>query len=173
MLIRRFHRGLPGMLMLQGSQWWEGMRQGKEKSASALLPGWEAHVDAFAHAVTKAPKGAVVGVQLGDELVCMGLPWSNLSAIAARLRPRLPHSVFIYTNECFAGGPQRGKPCVPAAKGKDCDVKNPHTQVPGVHNECLNGHCSDRVWPSVPPEIDYISLDSCACSSALSLPLPL
>ena len=37
------------------------MRQGKEKSASALLPGWEAHIDAFAHAVTKAPRGAVVG----------------------------------------------------------------------------------------------------------------
>ena len=159
LLRRHSATGLPGLIMLQGSEWWAGMRSGKAKSGSALLPGWETRVDEFAHAVSSAPAGAVRGVQLGDELVCMGLPLSNLSAIAARLRPRLPQSTFIYTNECFVRS--RRSNCAPRLNGTDCPVKNKGTQVPGIHNECLpGGFCADRVWPFIPGDIDYISLDS-------------
>ena len=139
------------------------MRDGKGKSASALLPGWEDNVDAFAKTVSNAPAGSVAGVQLGDELVCTGLPLSNLSAIAARLRSRLPRAIFIYTNECFVHSTSPSHACDPAKNGSDCSVKNRRTQVPGVHNECHNGFCADRVWPAIPSEIDFISLDSYCC----------
>eukprot|EP01052_Picozoa_sp_SAG31_P026301 SAG31_NODE_2374_length_5842_cov_18.784433_1_plen_1112_part_00 len=159
-IIARFYNdGLPGLLMFMESQWWKGMREGKGKSASPLLPGWETHVDAFARAVVQAPIGSVAGVQLGDELVCMGLPLSNLSAMAARLRPRIPPNIFIYTNECFVHSRGSMHACDPAGNGSDCPVKNVRTQKPGVHNECRGGFCADRVWPSIPSQIDYISLD--------------
>ena len=161
-IVARFRDdGLPGLIMLMESEWWTGMRQGKGKSASPLLPGWEAHLDAFAKAVTKAPAGSVRGVQLGDELVCMGLPLANLSAIAAHLRPLLQKDIWIYTNECFVHSHNRpSHACDPAKNGTDCAVKNKGTQIPGVHNECRAGYCADRVWSAIPPEIDYVSLDN-------------
>jgi hypothetical protein len=160
-IIARFRDdGLPGMMMLMESEWWKGMRDGNGHSASALLPGWEVHVDAFAKAVSNAPSGSVVGVQLGDELVCLGLPLSNLSAIAARLRPRLPRAIFMYTNECFVHARWPSHACDAAKHGRDCAVKNKKTQVPGVHNECRNGFCADRVWAFIPSELDFISLDT-------------
>ena len=37
-----------------------------------------------------------------------------------------------------------------------------------MHNECRAGYCADRVWPAIPPEIDYISLDNVSVAPRLS-----
>ena len=169
-LVDIFERtGLPGLFVLEESPWWLKMRSGHAHTASALLPGWQVHLDQAAQAILAAPKGAVRGVMLGDELVCMGLPLSNLSAVATRLKSKLATrengSIFIYTNECFIypykyAGSKWANQCDPRKNGTDCPVKNKITQIPGQQNECTpDGVCRDRVWPSIPSAIDFVSLD--------------
>ena len=91
------------------------------RSASSLVPGWEATLrDIVTAASPHLASGAVAGLFLGDEIVCGGVPASNLSAVAAgakhALRSAGHSSALVYVNECknsFLGADGR-----PYIKGK-------------------------------------------------------
>jgi hypothetical protein len=74
---------------------------------SGLLPGWRARLGSWLDDATPLLKrGVIEGVYLGDELMCLGVPYSNYSAVATIVRARLDSlgsKAFIYSNEC--GGP--------------------------------------------------------------------
>jgi hypothetical protein len=93
---------VPGMLLLQNSKWHSGVFGSPLKTG--LAPGWEAAVDdciATLIPLARGNGGHIHGVQLGDELVCAGFSFANLTALAGRFHDGLhPHSVFIFTNEC-------------------------------------------------------------------------
>ena len=114
-----------------------------------LAAEWAATVDAVAAQVT-AHQPHIVGVQIGDELVDGGLSVANLSAVADRLRAKLPPSVFIYTNEGF----RYENPCNERPTGCKDSGAGPTT--------CKNNRCYPAVWSSMPASIDYISLDGYA-----------
>jgi hypothetical protein len=65
---------------------------------SALPSHWLVHIDAVARAMLA--NGGVQGVMLGDELVCRGVPQSNLTSVTIELRKRLPHKIWLWANEC-------------------------------------------------------------------------
>ena len=148
---------LPGMLMLPGDGPLESTpfllynSSGGRAGGSWLVRDWRSRAAAVAAAVRAHP--SIVGVQLGDELVCKGLPLSNLSAVASELRARLPPSTFLYTNECF----ETGDPCATAASCKGSGA-GPAT--------CAGGYCQPAACAAVPPAIDYVSLDAYAARAA-------
>ena len=115
---------------------------------TALSSSWEAVVDGIARQIGgTAAAGRIMGVQIGDELVDGGLTVQNLSAVASRLRLRLPSGVFIYTNEGFF----YDNPCSAA---QPCPSSGAGAAI------CLeNGLCRPHIWPFFPPALDYISLD--------------
>jgi hypothetical protein len=63
---------------------------------------WEAVVAGFIdQAKPYIAAGTAVGVFIGDEICCSyGVPYSNLSAVASKLKAGLPHA-WIHTNECW------------------------------------------------------------------------
>eukprot|EP01047_Picozoa_sp_COSAG01_P005120 COSAG01_NODE_172_length_23108_cov_26.690496_18_plen_1009_part_00 len=71
---------------------------GRASEVSVLPSDWLEHINSFAWTVLK--RGGVRGVMLGDELLCRGVPHSNLSAVTAELRKRLPREVWLWANEC-------------------------------------------------------------------------
>ena len=89
----------------------------------------------------------LAGLQIGDELVCGGLPLGNLSAVTAAVRAAMPAGAFMYTNECF----RTGAPCKADA---DCRGSGAGPAT------CESHHCEAAAWEVVPPAIDYISLDA-------------
>ena len=110
--------GVPGMLYLQNSKWHSAVYDGSPLK-TGLAKGWEAAVDdciATLVPLAKANGGHIVGIQLGDELVCGSIAhfsFADLSALAGRFHDGLhPHGVFVFTNEC-AGVPAAW-PQVPA-----------------------------------------------------------
>ena len=112
------------------------------RSASSLVPGWQATLREIVTAASPhLASGAVAGLFLGDEIVCGGIPASNLSAVAASAKHALRSaghpSALVYVNECwgtFIGAPGRG-----------CwdPIKRP----------CIKG--------KIPAGLDIISFDSC------------
>lgn len=145
-----------GMLVLQHSQWgaaifapppWGGPYPGGLRAAT-----WEGAVDDIVAILRPLP--FIVGVMLGDELVCSGFPLSNLSALASRLRSGLrSRDVFIYTNECFPAG----APCK-----TDADCRG-NSKQPGICATRPLGlpvaGCQAAVWPEMPSALDFISMD--------------
>ena len=70
------------------------------KSPAGLCPDWEDYLNAYiAHMKPHVDSGNVFGIFLGDEIVCGGIPYANLSLVAGRLKAALPKA-WIYTNEC-------------------------------------------------------------------------
>ena len=71
---------------------------------SGLVPGWQARLSSWMDDATPLLKrGAIEAVYLGDELMCLGVPYSNYSAVANVVRGRLDtlgSDAFIYSNEC-------------------------------------------------------------------------
>lgn len=120
----------------------------KQKYGTWLASDWRTTAAAIARAVADHK---LVGVLLGDELVCKGLPLSNLSAIATELRTQLPakirDKVWLYTNECF----ETGDPCKTSAgcRGSGAGAAT-----------CASGTCQPAAWPYMPRDLDYISLDA-------------
>ncbi len=155
--------GVPGMLLLQESQWSKPPHStGKSFifGAAGLSPSWETAVDDCITTLTplaKANGGHIHGIQLGDELVCGGFPLSNLSALANRLHDGLSkHGVLVFTNECFA----QGSPC---KNDSDCRLHGASGAGPGV---CIHsgpgvvfGGCQAPVWSELPYGLDAVSLD--------------
>jgi hypothetical protein len=145
-----------GMLVLQHSKWdaaifapppWGGPYPGGLQAAT-----WEGAVDDIVASLRPLP--FVVGVMIGDELVCSGFPLANLSALASRLRGGLlSREVFIYTNECFPAG----APCK-----TDADCRG-NSKQPGVCANQSSGlpvrGCQAAVWPEMPSGLDFISMD--------------
>jgi hypothetical protein len=115
--------GVPGLLNYEkakgaatgspGCQWHPAAAGAAEAAGGSfviengtLAPGWATSVDACIatlRPIAQAKK--LVGVMIGDELVCSGLPLSNLTALSSRLHDGLaPLGLFVYTNECFREG---------------------------------------------------------------------
>ena len=74
-------------------------RRAGESDRSVLPVDWRARL-ASASRTLRQRAGVVAGVQLGDELICRGVPPSNLSSVAAELRRLLPPDIWLFTNEC-------------------------------------------------------------------------
>ena len=114
-----------------------------------LARDWRRRVDGIVAAVAATQQGAVkvVGLQIGDELICGGFPLANMTSVTGALRAGLPSSVFIYTNECF----KVGKICKAST---DCPASG---VGPG---QCVHGRCEALPIAPCPPGLDYISLDA-------------
>ena len=74
---------------------------------SGLFPGWEGRLNGWLDEAEPLLRvGKIAGVYLGDELMGLGVPFSNYSAVAdivaARLRS-VGSQAWVYSNEC--GGP--------------------------------------------------------------------
>lgn len=71
---------------------------------SGLVPGWEARLAGWLDdAEPMIRDGKIEAVYLGDELMCLGVPFVNYTAVANTVRRRLDalnSSAFIYSNEC-------------------------------------------------------------------------
>eukprot|EP01047_Picozoa_sp_COSAG01_P013552 COSAG01_NODE_639_length_14598_cov_316.689841_12_plen_312_part_00 len=82
-----------------GNVWSRG-NGGGCKSPKGLCPGWQQYLNAYiAHMQPLIRSGQGFGIFLGDELVCSGIPYADLSMVAGRLKEAMP-SAWIYTNEC-------------------------------------------------------------------------
>lgn len=155
--------GLPGMINLEKSRWANSIRDKRPNAATnahiwsvskpmVLSARWEAAVDELVQTLLPlAPAHAnrVVGVMIGDELVCGHFPLANLTVLAGKLHDMLSGAgMFIFTNECF----REGFPCKTDA---DCA-----TQGSGAGPATCHGKtCHAAVWPEIPAGLDYISCD--------------
>ena len=74
-------------------------RAGGVPDRSVLPVDWRARLASASYTIGQRA-GVVAGVQLGDELICRGVPPSNLSSVAAELRRLLPPDIWLFTNEC-------------------------------------------------------------------------
>eukprot|EP00658_Telonema_sp_P-2_P065628 TRINITY_DN54829_c0_g2_i2.p1 TRINITY_DN54829_c0_g2~~TRINITY_DN54829_c0_g2_i2.p1 ORF type:complete len:287 (+),score=76.83 TRINITY_DN54829_c0_g2_i2:65-925(+) len=84
-----------------------------DRSKHGLYPGWAQTTDEFiATMLPLLANGTAMGVFLGDEICCSGVPLSNLTAVADRLRTGLGQSAVLYTNECSV---MKDWPAVPFA----------------------------------------------------------
>ena len=75
------------------------------RGRSGVLPGWQANIAAAVKAASsRLASGVVGGLFLGDEIVCGGMPVSNLSAVAAFCKQQLTAAghahALVYVNEC-------------------------------------------------------------------------
>ena len=80
---------------------WERRAVSVSSSLGSLPTDWELQLHAFEE--TLAPlvrNGTVVGIFLGDEKLCGGVPLSNYTAVLAHLRSAFGRSVMLYGNEC-------------------------------------------------------------------------
>ena len=69
-----------------------------------LAPGWKGILDEYK--ATIAPfiaNQTIVGIFMGDELVCAGMAVSNFTAVSSALRTEFGPSLLLYTNECSGG----------------------------------------------------------------------
>ena len=67
----------------------------------SLAPEWEAAVDATAAALAPlVANGTVVGIFVGDEMVCNGLPFENFTALVRHLRAKVGPTLKLWANEC-------------------------------------------------------------------------
>lgn len=158
--------GLPGLLNLQESHWGSRGPPAHSKAPHVLYEegprgwmlaaGWPAAAaEVVATLRPLVKEGAISGVMLGDELVCSGLPLSNLSALATVLHDGLP-GAFLYTNECFATGIT---PCQTAADCVNSTAWGAGHSGAGPPT-CDQGTCAAAVWPEIPSALDHISLDT-------------
>jgi hypothetical protein len=82
-----------------GNIWSRGNGYGC-KSPKGLCPDWEAYLTAYiAHMKPLVDSGKIFGIFLGDELVCSGIPYADLSKVAGRLKAAMPKA-WVYLNEC-------------------------------------------------------------------------
>ena len=157
--------GVPGLLNLEkakgaasgspGCLWKKPATDAASESGSFMLngtlaPGWRAAVDDCVLTLTPlAQAKKLVGVMIGDELVCGGLPLSNLTALSQQLHDALSSvGLFVYTNECF----REGNLC---KNDTDCA---PYGSGAGPAS-CHSGACKAAVWSHIPSGLDHISLD--------------
>ena len=74
-----------------------------DRAHHGLHKGWSEAIDAFV-VNTLTPglhNGTFIGVFLGDEICCSGVPLSNLTSVLAKLRSSLAgQKCVLYTNEC-------------------------------------------------------------------------
>ena len=126
-----------------GRRWLVGgpgvFQRGNWSFASGGLDNhWQATTATWCAAVRPlVANGTVTAVQLGDELVCSGVPLANLSSVAQHIRTAIPNGLKIYTNEC--GG-----------------VLNNGTLAGCYGTECR----PEWAWPSVPAALDWIGVDA-------------
>eukprot|EP00463_Aulacantha_scolymantha_P002486 TRINITY_DN3237_c0_g1_i1.p1 TRINITY_DN3237_c0_g1~~TRINITY_DN3237_c0_g1_i1.p1 ORF type:complete len:227 (-),score=14.73 TRINITY_DN3237_c0_g1_i1:2-682(-) len=66
-----------------------------------LFPNWLTVVDNFISEIKPdIQNGTFIGVFMGDEICCSGVPLSNLTSVADYLRTGLGPTAILYTNEC-------------------------------------------------------------------------
>ena len=73
-------------------------------SPRRLAPSWKTILDEYK--ATIAPfiaNHTIVGIFMGDELVCGGMAVSNFTAVSSALRTEFGPSLLLYTNECTGG----------------------------------------------------------------------
>ena len=73
-------------------------------SPRRLAPSWKTILDEYK--ATIAPfiaNHTIVGIFMGDELVCGGMAVSNFTAVSSALRAEFGPSLLLYTNECTGG----------------------------------------------------------------------
>eukprot|EP01051_Picozoa_sp_SAG22_P004669 SAG22_NODE_257_length_13543_cov_26.100417_7_plen_348_part_00 len=92
---------------------WDYATARKGLNGTGLVAGWERALAAVLEpALPLFGTGALVGVFLGDEMMCSKIPFSNYSAVAARTRSILDAAGFtkalIYSNECSTPLAARG-----------------------------------------------------------------
>ena len=108
-------------------------------ASGGLVAGWEQATDTFvAAARPSCANGTVQSIFFGDELVCSGVPLSNLTAVVDRVRAGLGSTgVKLYTNECGGGLNQ------------------------GTVAGCYKAECrKEWAWSMVPAGLDWLSIDA-------------
>jgi len=66
-----------------------------------LPANWEAALETFESTVAPfVANGTAIGIFMGDEKLCGGVPLSNYSAVAEHLRKRFGNRILLYGNEC-------------------------------------------------------------------------
>lgn len=74
------------------------------QNLSGLLEGWRDRLHGWLDdAMPMLSDGRIIGVYLGDELLCLGVPFSNYTAVADIVKARLNaagSTAFVYSNEC-------------------------------------------------------------------------
>ena len=128
--------GMRGFLSVQHVGVWKAVAAGHHnQNETGLMAGWRVNLTAaLTAAVPHLRSGALAGIFLGDERCCSGIPFSNVTSVAAVVRSFLdgvaPHSL-VYINEC-------------STPFDDCKKYNPSLSCWG---------------DTVPDSIDLISLD--------------
>ena len=107
--------------------------------SGGLTSDWREVATSFASAAAPfVANGTIIGINLGDEYVCSGVPLANMSAVADVVRAELGSSAMVYANEC-GGSAQTG----------------------GTIRGCYKSQCRDEwAWPRVPPALSHISVDA-------------
>ena len=127
---------------------------------SALPSDWLAQIDSVASTVLS--RGGVRGLMLGDELLCRGVPPTNLSSVTEELRKRLPRSIWLWTNECESvhelGGSRGGRSKAVPWWSPDLDVVSidlyefPTGKMLGVEEaDHVRGYYEHYIFPLLSP----------------------
>jgi hypothetical protein len=100
--------GVPGVLSLEACGAidsigvWNYASSLERKNRTGLHLAWRSNLERWlTPAVPLFRSKVLVGVFIGDELLCDYTPLSNYTAVGDAVRARLGASVFIYGNECF------------------------------------------------------------------------
>lgn len=95
----RAHCHAGGFVMVPPKVWERGA---SVTSALGSLPtDWRLQLHAFEETIAPLVRnGTVVGIFIGDEKLCGGVPLSNYTAVLAHLRAAFGRSVLLYGNEC-------------------------------------------------------------------------
>eukprot|EP01047_Picozoa_sp_COSAG01_P063329 COSAG01_NODE_8189_length_2885_cov_3.866834_3_plen_350_part_00 len=83
---------------------WKYLDPMNPRNESGLRPGWEAVVTSVITAAGPLLRnGTVLGLFLGDELCCSGVPFANLTNVAAFAKRQMLQwgGGLVYTNECI------------------------------------------------------------------------
>ena len=74
----------------------------QNKNETGLSPGWRANLSAvLTEAMPHLASGAILGVFLGDETMCDGVPAANFSAVANTIKQQIASTGgLVYANEC-------------------------------------------------------------------------
>ena len=98
---------VPGFLSLEDctSSIWDYASARKGLNLTGLMPLWHAKLTSQLRSALRLFRaGALVGVFLGDEMMCSKIPYSNYSAVASAVRQWLNRAglmdTLIYSNEC-------------------------------------------------------------------------
>lgn len=116
----------------------------------SLFANWESAVDEFCNQLTPLiANGTVVGVFLGDEIVCSGVPLENLTSVADRLRKNLGPNVALYTNECAI---LSGWPMVPKSLDYiSVDFYDEHNTNGSAEVEKNRAYYHETIYPRLHP----------------------